>query len=75
MVFLIQRSQNKDSMVIQVKLDELIAAIRGASNRVLTVEELPENEVRRLYDRYNEIARRDQNGQGKYSIEDTMKSH
>jgi low affinity Fe/Cu permease len=40
MVFLIQRSQNKDSLAIQVKLNELIAATKGASNRLIDIEEL-----------------------------------
>src|SRR5688572_660681 len=45
MVFLIQRAQNKDALAIQLKLNELVAAVRGASNRLINVEELSEEEV------------------------------
>src|SRR5947209_3190354 len=39
MVFLIQRAQNKDSLALQIKLNELIAAIDGASNRLIAAED------------------------------------
>src|SRR5262249_10306023 len=42
MVFLIQRTQNKDSLAIQLKLNELVAAVEGASNRLIDVEDLSE---------------------------------
>jgi low affinity Fe/Cu permease len=58
MVFLIQRSQNKDSMAIQIKLNELIAATRGASNRLINIEELTEDELEQLYERYQKLADR-----------------
>src|SRR5262249_29641201 len=38
MVFLIQRAQNKDSQAIHLKLNELVAAVKGASNRLINVE-------------------------------------
>jgi len=56
MVFLLQRSQNKDALAMHIKLDELIAAMRGASNRVINVEALTEQEVRELHGRYRMIA-------------------
>ena len=40
MVFLIQRSQNKDSLAVHLKLNELVAAMKGASNRLINVEDL-----------------------------------
>src|SRR4051812_16602064 len=42
MVFLIQRSQNKDALAIHMKLNELVAAVDGASNRLIDVESLSE---------------------------------
>src|SRR5262249_10914634 len=44
MVFLIQRAQNKDSQAIHIKLNELVAAVQGASNRLIDVEDLSEEE-------------------------------
>jgi low affinity Fe/Cu permease len=57
MVFLIQRSQNKDAQAVQLKLNELIAAVEGASNRLMNVEDLSEEQVRRLHRRYRELGR------------------
>jgi low affinity Fe/Cu permease len=62
MVFLIQRSQNKDGLAIQLKLNELVAAIKGASNRLIDVEDLSEEELqilRRHYQRLAELDRED----------------
>ncbi len=56
MVFLIQRSQNKESMAVQVKLNEIIAALKGASNRLINIEMLSEQEVRDLHARYQSLA-------------------
>ena len=49
MVFIIQKSQNKESMAIQLKLNELIAASTHASNRLVGIEELPEEELDKIY--------------------------
>jgi low affinity Fe/Cu permease len=57
MVFLIQRSQNKDALAIHVKLNELVAAMEGASNRVIDVEALSEKELATLECYYREVAR------------------
>jgi low affinity Fe/Cu permease len=56
MVFLIQRSQNKESLAVQLKLNEIVAALGGASNRLINVEDLTEAEVRQLHDRYQRLA-------------------
>src|SRR5438132_1295819 len=45
MVFLIQRSQNKESLAVQLKLNELIAAMKGASNRLIDVESMSEQDL------------------------------
>ena len=58
MVFLLQRSQNKDSLAMQVKLNELLAAQRGASNRLINIEDLSEEEVRDLHRRFQQLAER-----------------
>src|SRR5262245_25735291 len=56
MVFLIQRAQNKDSLAIQLKLNELVAAVTGASNRLIDVEDLSEAELQRLRTFYRRLA-------------------
>src|SRR5262245_3999176 len=55
MVFLIQRGQNKDAHAIQLKLNELVAAVRGASNRLINVEDLSEAEVAALHAHYAKL--------------------
>src|SRR5687767_3911278 len=57
MVFLIQRSQNKGAIAIQLKLNELVAAMQGASNRLIDVESLSEKELAVLGRHYRELAR------------------
>jgi len=57
MVFLIQRSQNKDTLALHLKLNEVVAALKGASNRLIDVEDLPEEEIRRLHERYQQLAK------------------
>lgn len=52
MVFLIQRSQNKDALALHLKLNELIAAMKGASNRLVNVEDLSEQELHVLHRHY-----------------------
>ena len=50
MVFLIQGSQNRDGLAIQLKLDELVRALDAANNKYIGIERLPEAEVRKLQD-------------------------
>jgi len=52
MVFLIQNTQNRDSEAIQIKLDELIRAARGAQNSLLDLEELEDEELDRIHHQY-----------------------
>jgi low affinity Fe/Cu permease len=56
MVFLIQRSQNKEALVIQVKLNELLAAQQGASNELINVEDMSEEQVENLHHRFAELS-------------------
>src|SRR5262245_35988514 len=74
MVFLIQRSQNKDSQAIQLKLNELIAAVQGASNRLLNIEDLTEEELKRLHARYARLARdlQGESGRASHTVEETV---
>ena len=56
MVFLIQRSQNKESMAVHLKLNEIVAALEGASSRLINVEDLSEEEVIILHKHYRKLA-------------------
>jgi low affinity Fe/Cu permease len=56
MVFLIQNTQNRDTQAIQIKLDELIRATKGAHNALLDLEELGEKELEAFRDRYEVLA-------------------
>jgi low affinity Fe/Cu permease len=56
MVFLIQREQNRSSLAVQLKLDELVAAVDGASNRLISVEDLTEEELMILTRHYRKLA-------------------
>jgi low affinity Fe/Cu permease len=57
-VFLLQRSENKDALAMQAKFNEVVAALPRASNRVISVENLPEDEVRALHEHYRRLRRR-----------------
>ena len=57
MVFLIQRSQNKDALAIHLKLNELVAALEGPSNRLIEVEALSEQELATLRKHFSTLAR------------------
>jgi low affinity Fe/Cu permease len=55
LVFLIQRSQNKDALAIHLKLNEIIAATQGTSKSVVNVEDLSETELQRLKEHYQRL--------------------
>jgi low affinity Fe/Cu permease len=57
MVFLIQKSQNKDSKAIHLKLNELIASHQGTSNRMVNIEDLTELELDQLSKFYVQLAK------------------
>lgn len=56
MVFLIQRAQNKDTLALQLKVNELIAAQKGANNALIAIEQLSEDELRVLQTRFRQLS-------------------
>ena len=77
MVFIIQKSQNKDSLAMQVKLNELVAANALASNRIISVEDLTEAELVVLNNYYTKLAAMVKEGKVKkssHSIEDAIQN-
>jgi low affinity Fe/Cu permease len=78
MVFLIQRSQNKGAVAIHLKLNELVAAMQGASNRLIDVESLSETELAVLGRHYRELAklcRKDSDITQSHSLEEAANRH
>jgi low affinity Fe/Cu permease len=78
MVFLIQRSQNKDSLAIHLKLNELVAAMQGASNRLIDVEALSEDDLKTLHRFYGELvalARTEIDVSQTHSVEEARNRH
>jgi low affinity Fe/Cu permease len=56
MVFLIQNTQNRESVAQQLKLDELLRAVRGAQNTFINIEGLTEEELKPIKERYAALA-------------------
>jgi len=78
MVFLIQRAQNKDALAIHLKLNEIVAALEGASNRLIDVEDLTEPEIdalRNYYKKLIDLARTDDVLTTTHSIEEAASRH
>jgi low affinity Fe/Cu permease len=77
MVFLIQKAQNKDSLAIQLKLNELVAAHEFASNRLVNVENMSEEElkvIQKYYLRLSEMTKKEQSLQQSHSIDEARES-
>jgi low affinity Fe/Cu permease len=78
MVFLIQRAQNKDSKAIHLKLNELVAAVQGASNRLINVEGMTEEELAALHQHYCklvDLARSEFKLTESHSVEEAVVRH
>jgi low affinity Fe/Cu permease len=78
MVFIIQQSQNKDTIALQLKLNELIAASKGASNRLIDIEDLTEEELfalKKFYVRLSKLAEKDNDVFSTHSIEEASAWH
>ncbi|MEO6539102.1 MAG: low affinity iron permease family protein [Ferruginibacter sp.] len=78
MVFLIQKSQNKDSLAIQLKLNELVAAHEFASNRLVNVEDMTEEElkvIQKYYCKLSEHTKNEETLQQSHSIDEAKDAH
>ena len=78
MVFLIQKSQNKDSLAIQLKLNELVAAHEFASNRLVDVENMTEEElkiIQKYYSKLSGFTKNEENLQQSHSIDEAHEQH
>ena len=73
MVFLIQKAQNKDSLAIQLKLNELVAAHEFASNRLVNVENMSEEDlkvIQKYYAGLSNLTKKDESLQQSHSIDE-----
>lgn len=78
MVFVIQQSQNKDSLAIQLKLNELIAAEERASNRLIDVEDLTQNElevIKNFYVKLSKLSSKDNDLFSSHSLDEAEDVH
>lgn len=78
MVFIIQRAQNKDALAVQLKLNEIVAAIDGASNRLVSVEDLSDQELEVLHKHYRELAlmaKRESDIAESHSVDEAKERH
>lgn len=78
MVFVIQQSQNKDTIAVQLKLNELIASNATASNRLVSVENLTAEELETLkefYIKLSTLAKKEQNIHKTHSIDEAVSVH
>jgi low affinity Fe/Cu permease len=78
MVFLIQRSQNKESLAVQLKLNELVASKKGASNRLIDIEDLSEAELQALHRHFRrlvEMSRHEADLTSSHTIEEAKARH
>lgn len=78
MVFVIQQSQNKDTVALHLKLNELIAANKGASNRLIDIEDLTEDELialKEFYIKLSDLAEEDREIFTTHSIDEAKQNH
>ena len=78
MVFLIQKAQNKDSLAIQLKLNELVASNEYSSNSLVDIESMTEEEmmiVQKYYHRLSELAKKDESIRTSHSIAEAQDQH
>ena len=78
MVFIIQQSQNKDTMALQLKLNELIACNERASNRLIVIEDLTEEELvvlKKFYVKLSYLAEKENNLYSSHSIDEADEFH
>lgn len=78
MVFIIQQSQNKDTMAVQLKLNELIASQKTASNRLIDIEDLTSDELevlKKFYVKLSDLAQQDKDLFSSHSIDEASSIH
>lgn len=78
MVFLIQKAQNKDSLAIQLKLNELVASSEYASNRLVDIEDMTESEmevVKKYYQKLSDLSEKENSLHVTHSVDEAEDNH
>ena len=78
MVFIIQQTQNKDTIALQIKLNELIASSEFASNRLVDVEDLTAEDLetlKKFYARLAELAKKERDIHASHSLDEAIEWH
>jgi low affinity Fe/Cu permease len=78
MVFLIQKSQNKDSLAIQIKLNELVASHELASNRLVDIEDMTEDEmevIEKYYAKLSQLSKKELDLHKSHSLDEAQSRH
>ena len=78
MVFVIQQTQNKDTMAVHLKLNELIAANKKASNRLIDIEDLSEEElhvIKNFYVKLSELSQKENDIHATHSLDEAAVNH
>src|SRR5215467_2217706 len=78
MVFIIQQTQNKDTIALQIKLNELIASSEFASNRLVDVEDLTEDELetlKKFYVRLSDLSQKERDIHRSHSLDEAALKH
>jgi len=78
MVFIIQQSQNKDTLAVQLKLNELIACQESASNSLIDIEDLTEDELRvlkKFYVKLAQLAEKENDLHSSHSVDEAVTVH
>ena len=78
MVFIIQQTQNKDTIALQIKLNELIASSDVASNRLVSAEDLTTEELevlKKFYSRLSELAKKEKDIHTSHSLDEAQINH
>ncbi len=78
MVFVIQQTQNKDTMAVHMKLNELIAANKKASNRLIDIEDLSEEElniIKTFYVKLSQLSQKEVDIHATHSLDEAVVNH
>ena len=78
MVFVIQHSQNKDTVALHLKLNELIAASKTASNRLIDAEDLTDEEldlIKKFYIQLSKLSQKEKNIFASHSLDEAKRNH